>query len=120
MKKTLRLVVKIAGLLAVYMFMQALFQTLATFLMISLSDLPADTVNFIYDAEYLNNHLVVQDCMTDAIALSTLLSTVAMLLFIHLQKLPARLKAITTNWTTSSSLQSRPTPLPPSARTPSR
>ena len=83
MKKTLRLVVKIAGLLAVYMVMQALFQTLATLLMISLSDLPADTVNFIYDAEYLNNHPVVQDCMTDAIALSTLLSTVAMLLFIH-------------------------------------
>ena len=83
MKKVLRLVVKIAGLLAVYMVMQALFQALAIFLMISLRDMSVDTINFIYDAEYLNNNPVVQDCMTDAMALATLLSTVSMLLFIH-------------------------------------
>lgn len=87
MNKGLRLVATIGGLLAVYYVLQVLFLTLATTLVVNVEsnagNIPADTMDFIGNTKFLNEHPAVQDCLTNARALATLFSTVPMLLFIH-------------------------------------
>lgn len=87
MNKGLRLVVTIVGLLAAYYILQTLFVSLAKELYVNIAsnagDIPADAVDFIYNEKYLKDHPALQECLTNAMALGTLLSTVSMLLFIH-------------------------------------
>ena len=87
MKKGLRLVAKIAGLLAVYYVLQVLFVSVATALLlkiaISAGDIPDDALDFIYNAQYIKDHPALESCLVNARALGIFLSTISMLLFIH-------------------------------------
>ncbi len=87
MNKGLRLVAKIAGLLAVYYVLQVLFVSVATSLLLKIAsnagDIPDDALDFIYNAQYIKDHPALQACLVNARALGIFLSAISMLLFIH-------------------------------------
>lgn len=87
MNKGLRLVAKIAGLLGFYYVLQVLFVSVATASLVKIAsnsgDIPADAVDFIYNAEYIKDHPALQACLVNARALGIFLSAISMLLFIH-------------------------------------
>ena len=87
MNKGLRLVAKIAGLLAVYYVLQVLFVSVATSLLLKIAsnagDIPDDALDFIYNAQYIKDHPALQACLVNARALGIFLSAISMLHFIH-------------------------------------
>lgn len=91
MKKISHVILQILLLLVLYYAFQVLFLTLSQWVTIYIAShagsIPADAGEFIGDVQYLKAHPAVQDCLVTARAVAILLSSLSMLLFIHLRGL---------------------------------
>jgi membrane protease YdiL (CAAX protease family) len=88
MKRGLRVASSIAFLLVMYYLLQMLFLTITTRLAVMAGTnagiLPAGTMGLVNDAAFVKENLAVETCLVNAQALGIFLSTVTMLLFVHL------------------------------------
>lgn len=88
MKNALQVILRIVLLLVLYFLFQTVFlalsQVVTIFIASHTGTIPADAGNFITDTQYLKENPAVQACMVNARALGIFLSTMSMLLFIHL------------------------------------
>lgn len=91
MKRISQVILQILLLLVLYYALQVLFLKLSQRVTIYIASLagsiPADAREFIGDAQYLKAHPAVHNCLVTARAVAILLSSLSMLLFIHLRGL---------------------------------
>lgn len=88
MKRGLRVASSIAFLLVMYYLLQMLFLTITTSLAVMAGTnagvLPPGTMGLVNDAAFVKENLAVETCLVNAQALGIFLSTITMLLFVHL------------------------------------
>ena len=88
MKRGLRVASSIAFLLVMYYLLQMLFLTITTRLAVMAGTnagiLPPGTMGLVNDAAFVKENLAVETCLVNAQALGIFLSTITMLLFVHL------------------------------------
>lgn len=91
MKRISQVILQILLLLVLYYALQVLFLTLSQWVTIYIAShagsIPADAGEFIGDAQYLKAHPAVHNCLVTARAVAIILSSLSMLLFIHLRGL---------------------------------
>lgn len=83
MKRTLRVVAAVVMLVACYILLQILFQTIASFIMAYIDGISFGDIARAGDVQFVKENPAFEACMVRARALCIFLSTVTMILFIH-------------------------------------